>query len=519
MPGFPLTGVDPNDPIPGIIREIRFQQGATSGSGNSRPTVLLANCTSGSTTVDAAGTPLNSLIGPLSDEQDCINHAGYRSEALLMYRKYVAVDPDAPLYLILVPEGSSATASTCTLTVTASPGPGATAVAAAAVTLLGETVEAAVQTGDTPATIAANLATAINNQIFWPVTAAVGIAPNTHVITITAANKGPRGDDVLRTLRARLLNPNGISIAKSAITSGAVDDDFSAAYDELANAEIYYQVSAKTATGAVSAADHGVGQHAEFVKAQALPTVGKGAIAIFGLVGDAATAATVGLTVNNVRVVLYHAINAEWTPAMIAAHYGAAKRSREIAHPGANLRNYGLRGNDVSQLPDPFMKSDRLTKTEMRSDLNNGVTPIGHTNTGQAFIVRQITAACQTNAVYDYRAREGHIPSCTDYFWDSVNTSYASQMQDFVADDLKPGQKPLQNVEYPSGLRAIINTEIDRAITFNGGPYLDPSVQDEMKAATVVVRLPDGLSARTNPVAVKHNNKGQFLILESSEAY
>lgn len=518
MAGFPLTGVDPNDPIPGIIREIRFQQGLAAGSGKARSVVLIGN------KVAAGSEPDDTLGAPIDDQQNMIDRAGYRSELLLMYRAAVAVDPEATYYMIAVPEGPGATASSCTLTLTASPGPGATAVTVAQVSLFGEVVEVTVQTGDLPATIAANLAAAISNQIFWPVTAAVGSGANAHIVTITCANKGPRGDYVLRTLRAKTAKAVGITVAKSAITSGTVDDDHTAAFAQLDSADIYYQISAKTTLGdgsagnpAVSPTDSGIGEHAEFVRAQSLPSIGKGCIAIFALCGTSAQAATVGLAVNNVRVVLFHAKNPEWTPAMIAAHYGAVKRVKEIVHPGANLRWYGLKGGDVSQLPDPYTKLDRLSRTEQRSDLNNGVTPIAHTSVGKAYIVRQITTACQTNGNYDYRARSGHIPSCSDYFWDSVKASYASQMQDFVAADPPKGQKPLANVQYPSALRAIVNTEIDRAIDFPGGPYLDPSVLAAMKDATQVAEIAGGLSVRATPVAVKHNNKGQFLFLESSE--
>lgn len=518
MAGFPLTGVDPSDPIPGIVREIRFQQGTAAGANNARPVVLLGN------KVAAGSEPDDTLGDPIADQQDMIDRAGYRSELLLMYRAAVAVDPEATYYLIAVPEGVGATAASCTLTVASAPGAAALAVTVAQVSLLGEMIEVTVQSGDTPAMIAANLAAAITNQIFWPVTASVGTGAAANVITVLCANKGPRGGYVLRTLRAKLARSVGVSITKSAVSAGTVDDDHTNALAQLDSAEIYYQISAKTTLGdgsagnpAISPTDSGIGEHAEFIKAQSLPNVGKAGVAIFGLCGTSAQAATVGLALNNVRVVLFHAKNPEWTPAMIAAHYGAAKRAKEIAHPGANLRWYGLKGTDVSRLPDPYLKADRLSRTEQRLDLNNGVTPIAHTSVGRAHIVRQITAACQTNGNYDYRARSGHIPSCTDYFWDAVKASYAAQMQDFVAPDPPKGQKPLANVQYPSALKAIVNTEIDRAVDFTGGPYLDPSALDAMKAATQVVVIPNGLSVRATPVAVQHNNKGQFLLLESSE--
>jgi len=519
MSGFPLTGVDPADPIPGLIREIRFQQGPTQGAGKSRFVVLLGNKV-------AAGTePENTLGLPIQGEEDMVERAGYRSELLLMYRVYIAVDPGATVYFIALPEGDNATAASVVLTVTAASA-GASGVTVVQIDLLAERIEVTIATGDTTAVIAAHVAAAITSRLHWPVTAAVGASPKEHVITVTCANKGPRGEYVLATLRVKIAKNVGIAIVKGAITNGTIDDDNTTALAALGSADIYYQVSAKTTRGdgspgnpAISATDSGVGEHAEFIKRQSLPEFGKGSIAIFGLGGTSAQAVTVGFAVNNVRCVFAHAKNPEWTPAMIAAHLAAVKRSQEIAHPGANLTDYGLGPDDMFQVPDPWSKADRLSKTEVRAELNNGITPLGHTTTGKAYIIRQITSACHSGGSYDYRAREGHLPSCGDYFWERVESTYRAQMQKFVADDPVKGKKPLANVQYPNALRALINREIDRAIDFPGGPYLDPSKLEAMKASTTVLRLADGLSARCNPVAVVHNNKGQFLLLESSEAY
>lgn len=519
MTGYPLTGIDPGDPIPGLIREIRFQQGPASGAGKARYVVLLGN------KVASGSEPENALGTPIQDDQDMIDRVGARAELLLMYRAYVAIDPGATIFFIAVPEGEGSTPASVGLAITAAAS-SAKGITVAQIDLLGERVEVTIAMGDAPAGIASRIAQAINNRANWPVTAKAGPSPNEHVVTVTCANKGPRGEYILATLRVRLAKDVGISIAKGAMTAGTVDDDFTAAYEALASADLYYQVSAKTTKGdgslgnpAVSATDNGIGEHAEFVKRQSLPELGKGAIAIFGLGGTAAQAVTVGFAVNNARCVFVHAKKPEWTPAMMAAHVAAVKRSREIGHPGANLTGHGMRGDHIFQIPDPWSKADRLSKTEIRAELNNGITPIAHTTTGKAFIVRQITSACHTNGSYDYRAREGHIPSCVDFFWDRIEAAYRAQMQEFIADNPPKGKKPLPNVQYPSALRALINREIDRAIEFAGGPYLDPSKHEAMKASTDVVRLADGLSARCSPVAVVHNNKGQFLLLESSEGY
>jgi phage tail sheath gpL-like len=517
MAGFPLTGVDPNDPIPGILREIRFFQGATNQSGRSRDVVLLGNkVSSGTETVNTLGTVV-------LDQDDMIRRVGYRSELLLMHRKYIEIDPNANIYFIAIPEAGGSAAGTFTWTVT---GP-ATAATTVRVNCIGESVEASVRSGDTAVTVAAAIRDVVNAQAFWPVTAAVGasVGVNDHVVTVTTANKGPRAEYALNPMRAIVTSVSGVAVAKSAVTNGTGVDSNTTALTVLDSADFYYQVTAQTTKGdgsagnaAVAVGDAGVGDHAAFVASQSAPTVGKGCIVIFGLGATSSNATTVGLAANNIRCVFVHAINPEWTPAMLAARLAAIKRSAEVAYPSANLTNYGLGSGDLTVLPDPYTKTDRLTRTQIRNELNNGITPIGHTTRGVAYVVRQVTSACQVNATYDYRGREGHIPSAADATWDNIYASYLSQAQDSVAADPPAGQKPLKNVTYPNSLVAIIATELDRAIQFTAGPILDPGKVDEMKASITVQLIPGGLSARVRLFAVQHNNKGQFLFLESSDA-
>jgi len=89
--GYQMTGVDPNDPIPGIIREILFAQGQGSGSSQNRFVLLYGNKTS-------AGTETTNTIGdPIQSRDDIITRAGPRSELRWMYEAYVSVDPDATI--------------------------------------------------------------------------------------------------------------------------------------------------------------------------------------------------------------------------------------------------------------------------------------------------------------------------------------------------------------------------------------------------------------------------------------
>ncbi len=506
--GFPLQGYDPNNPTPGQVREIRFAQGALSGGSSNRPVVMFCN------KVSAGSETVNTLGDPIADQDDCVARFGYRSEGLLMYRSYTTVDPGATVYMVAVPEGTGASSFTWTFVNSA------TDTTTLKIMCIGETVQVPVASGDSISTIASAVSAAINAQIFWPVTA----SPSSGVVTVTASNVGTRGDSVTTFMRASFVKNVTTTVTKSAITPGTTDDDQTTAIGLLANVDLYYQINPKGTIGAATATDNGLGEHIAQVITNAWPVNGKDAQVHFGFCGTQAQATTVAVSagVNSSLAHMWHAKNSDWTPAMIAAHCCAVKRSKEVGHAGANLTDYGKRDGEIFRIPAPFASTDRLTPTEVSADLNNGVSPIGFTRQGQAFVIRSITTRSLTGTVQDYRVREGHIPSAIHKFWSDLSARYFSVAQPFVAADPKATEKPIQGVTYPSSVKSLVSKLIDDSIDGTpGGPLLDPTFRDDMKN-TIQVLLTStaggGISCKACPVAVKHLNSAAFLLLESSSA-
>jgi hypothetical protein len=65
-------------------------------------------------------------------------------------------------------------------------------------------------------------------------------------------------------------------------------------------------------------------------------------------------------------------------------------------------------------------------------------------------------------------------------------------------------------------VRGVVLASIDALVAWPGGPVLDPSVVDAMKASVEVRRLVNGTSIKMRLEAAKHNDKTQYLILETS---
>jgi phage tail sheath gpL-like len=503
MSGFPLTGVDPSDPLPGNLIEIQFGQGQGSGAGSSRPVGLLGNKTS------AGSESTNSLGDLIADDTDCINRFGRRSEIRQMYRTYVLTDPNATIFAIAVPEGAG-TAATRDVTFLTT----ATGTTTGVIQFVGEETEFSVLSGDVVATIATACSVAFNNMIDWPATS----SPSSGAVTVTCAQLGPRGDEVLKSLRVFFRAPVTTTITLAATVSGTTDDDQTTALTLLEKKGIYYQVNPKTTTSAATSTDNGLGEHAAFITSQALPSTGNRNQMICALNGTNGQAATVGASLNNVRAKPIWSENCRLPPPMLAAKFAAAMRSKEIVQAGANLTNYGLGDSDSFDVPPPFSGGDRPTTAELRNALNNGVTPVDFTTLGQSYIKRHVTSRCLNGSQSDFRARSGHYPSALDFAADFIADQVNSVAQPYIAENPVEGAVPVPFTTTPVQVQAVIRQSIILLTQLDSGPVLDPSpsVLAAMLASVEVVGIQNGTSARMRLQAVRHNDKTQMLFQETS---
>lgn len=512
-----LTGLDPNRRTPGIAREFLFAQGVSSGSGTSRSVLLMGNKTSaGSETVDT-------INEPVADNSDAEARMGRRSELYGMYRKYVAVDPNATIYFVACAEHGSGTAATRPIVYANA----ATGASTGHVYILGEDVTFSIAAGDSADDIGAAAAAAINNYDAGglPVTA----ANSSGTVTLTTANLGVRQGLILDQLRATIDDSIATTATVGSLTAGTNEDDHTNAIALAAEAGHYYIVSPKHQTTGPTATDNGTGELLAALSVAHLPAGGKEMQAFFGLVGTPAEAVTVATDsdVNNVLAQFAHSENSDWTPALLAAHYAAVVRSQQIAHPSANLTDYS---NDpatgkIFQIPAPYSKGDWPTPTEIETMLAGGVTPIGVRPGGRTYIVRQVTSRSQNAAGQnDYRASEGHIPSAIHFAWDLLKLRYTETKQPFVSDDLAEGEKPLKGVTTPSAMRLLTFSVIEDLASGNPlgvyeGPILAPDQVDAMKASVSTQKVGGGIAVACDFIAVEHNNKAEFKIRETGSAY
>jgi phage tail sheath gpL-like len=515
-----LTGVNPSDPIPGLLGEIRFAQGTGNVTLPERLVLLYGSkTTAGSETVEE-------LNGPILDRADCIARFGARSEIRWMWEAFNLIPQQVTIYAIAITAAGGGAAATRAFTF-ATTATGSTNII---VEWAGRTYYVPVTTGDTAIVQAAAVA-AITDD--WeeggvPFTAAVGSNPSDHIVTFTSSQADARAAYVLNGIRIRYETFVGSTVSAAASANAAGVDDFTGAY-ALADGRglFYYQVNPKFSTSAPTSTDNGVGEGIAYITAAALPTNGKRQQMHFGLVGTNAQAITVTTDsdANNVRAKFWWAENSPMFPGMVAALHCAIVRQAEVAHAGANVNGYSADAavGRVYPFPAPYASSDYPTTTEIRNALNNGICPIGFDAKGAPYIVRHITSRSLNGTANDYRAREGHIPSAMDYALDLIMARYGAQKQQlplFSATDLARGQRPRDQMMYPTIARGIVTKGISDLTGSDGStPVLDPATEADQINSVVVESLTDGYAMRANLLAVRHNNKGQFLILESGPAY
>lgn len=518
---MPLTGISPDDPIPITRREIVFAAGLGGGGAKPRKVLIYGNkTTAGSATAD-------DIYGPILDDSDAVARAGRRSELYAEYKAFRAIDKSAEVYFGVITE-SGGVAASATFTFATNSSQEDTLE----ISVHGQIDYVSVSTGDTPTVVAAAAGAKILDMDggSLQVTAADAVG----VLTVTAAQKGPRGDNIIgntptRGVRIRFLGKttNAMTITKGALTAGTTPDDATALLVKVATREFYYHVLPFAPTVGLTSTDNQAGEVINLILQDALPSVGKEQTVHIGLVGTQAQATTVATSAgaNTVRAYFYRAENNDWTPAMIAAQMCAIIRVGWQQHPGYNHAGYTHTDATPFLIPAPYDKADKPTTTEIRADLNNGVSPLTWTAQGRPVLIRHITSrSLGPNNDNDYKAREGHVTSVMDFTWDYIRQLYAARRQPFVAADPVAGQKPVPKTTYPMSVKSMLFGVIDtltgpKPLGVYDGPILAPDKVTQMKSAVVVDKIVAGISAKGEFFSVEHNLKAEYLIQEVGPAY
>lgn len=482
------SGYDPNSLTPAIAVGIELGVGIKSNVG-ARAIMLIGNMIStpiartiGATTyTTAAGTATVNQRVDVTSPEDADAKFGDGSGLATMARAAFAQNKRASLYAVPVAEGVAAVKATATL------------LFAGVITVAGivrivaagrRTAEVAVAAGATAATVATDVAHAINRLTGAPFTATVAAA----TVTIAAKQGGPRGNNL--TIRCEYTATGGTvalnggaaatlvsgRFGAGTATPGSVADDLTAALAAIANGQYFFAVEHDDATNLAALRAH-INTYVAITERKR-----QQAVAAFTSLSVAnAIARAQGLNAARIMPVYYRDASAGGvvdpfapTTGELAAQAavgrlygdgavggGLGRVKGELAYPAANLNGLLLASTKSQEL-----QAAQLIGTEIEQLLQGGVSPVvaSPRNPGLCEIVRCITSYSLDGAGAPTAAVKSTAKvTVADYSAERIEARVASEFpnKNLAPEPSNPSQAPPhEDIVYPSMVRGAIISEL-----------------------------------------------------------
>jgi len=478
MPGaISIPGLSSDDPVPGNYLDIQFAQGEAAGSGSPIEVLLMGNMLSTGTATTNTIVYGPDTIVQLQTEQNAIDLFGTGSELHRMFRRFVKINKNTTLRAIAVAESAGAQA-TGTIRFVGT----ATAAGTARLYVHDEVIEVPVDNLDTSSDVATDLATAINQQTHWGVTAAATATGTWAFVTMTARQRGPRGNEI-RYMPG--ITPNiGLTVATAvdrALADGATADSNTTALSTINNSKYYYVVASATDATQIDALS-------DQINTNAGATIGIRQRCIAGSVDTLSPTNTISTGRNSARTEIVWSEKSPWTGAELAANQAGIVTLFETK-PNPRT-NFAFFGNDAVSgqywvVPRPRLDSAIPSRTNIKSALNNGVSPIGINPNGTTYLVNRITTRSLNGSTNDYRIRDAHKVTICDFFGEDLLAKFNLQFPGMrIMDDAPDGApQPGPNVLTPRRARNAVFGLID---VYEGNDLLQDVAL--IKAGTIVQR-------------------------------
>jgi len=292
--------------------------------------------------------------------------------------QYIANDSFGTLWCLPLADDPGAVAATGSISITGT----ASAAGSLALYIGGQNVPVAVNAGDTAATIAANVVTALDAVPTLPVSAAAAAG----VVTLTALNKGTLGNFIDTELNYFGLanneqTPAGITVAVTPIAGGATDPSLTGVAAILGDTPYDFICSPYTGAAATTALTAMMNNTAGRWSPERL---------IYGhvwsaAVGTEAALETLGASLNDPHLTIFGYEGGPTPPwEWAAAHIGAiAPASRaDPARPNQTLQVTGVL---------PPLAANRMTKTQWQTLLSGGIAVSSYGQGGTVAVLRSVT--------------------------------------------------------------------------------------------------------------------------------
>lgn len=304
----------------------------------------------------AAGTLAAETPYQVYSSEEAATYAGRGSAAHLMVKAAIEANRYVDLTLCLLDDEGAGAAAVKTVTIT---GP-ATGPGELRLFVGNQRIAMAIANEDVATAIAATLNTELARYPDMLFTAAVGTAPNDHIITLTCRHKGTVGNQVDVTYEC---TAPGVTIAVATATPGATDPDIDDALDAVVG-ETYELITThlNDATSTQALRDH-----LDTVSNGMEMRAGRGVIGFDGILADAVTLST---AINAGRVANCFLRGTRAPAYEIAAGCAAAEAQPAFEDPAVPRREVVIKGLHAPAI------ADRFSDAEIHTLLYSGVTPL-----------------------------------------------------------------------------------------------------------------------------------------------
>ena len=180
----------------------------------------------------AAGTSTANVPVQISNKNDAITKLGRGSIGAAMVDALFRVTTDIETWLLPVADSGGGVQATGNLVFTGAP----TAPGTLNLYVAGVRIQVAMSTSDTPTTMAAAVAAAINAAADLPVTATSSVG----TVTVTSRHKGTLGNDIDLRLNYYPLSeatPTGVAVAITAMSGGTGDPSIATALSNIGSSQ------------------------------------------------------------------------------------------------------------------------------------------------------------------------------------------------------------------------------------------------------------------------------------------
>lgn len=404
----------------------------------------------------SAGTATANTLYRITSEAEAAALGGAGSMIHGMARAYLANDPGADLWALIVADASG-TAQVRTLTVTAAGG--ATSAGQIALRVCGRLVTVDIANGTSAADMATAITAAINLEYGLPVT----VAASSNTVVFTARHHGVGAADwgVAIDTDSQATLPGGTAIGVADTTSGATDPTLTTAIAALGDLPFSFVVTpygGSTPLGAI---------RTEITRRWGATVQLYGQL--FGATRNSVSSAISAFSTNdpNFSVIAFPLANT--TPAYeLAAAYCAACAESLRRHPAIPVHGAALRGVQPTPLANLY------THTEQNSAGNNGIA-VARRFVGEQFdrisipATQYLTVSGQPQTVFWRVERRRTASMYIRRLRATVEAQYdqAILVDDASAASVSAGLK----VASPGGIRSTIIAE-------HGAMVVDGWVQD-----------------------------------------